>query len=138
MKTLEEILEAVGSTATFLFEGVSDINQKSNFGDTPLHVVSGWGNVDAVQTLILAGANVNNTGETGRTPLFAAIMNGSSEVIKLLLEQGADPLITDEEGQTPLMFAKNILPQENSEKTIIINMLETAINKVSTRGTRTR
>jgi ankyrin repeat protein len=106
MKNINEIFKAVGSTAEFLFEGVSDLHQRGCFGDTPLHIVCSWGDVDAVDTLIQAGADVNARGEQGQTPLFAAVMGKSAEVVKHLLDASADPKIEDEDGKTALQFAQ--------------------------------
>lgn len=127
MKNLKEILDAVGSTPTFLFEGVKDINQRSNFGDTPLHVVCHWGNLAAVKILVEAGAEINSIGEAGQSPLFSAVMSNSAELVEFLLESGADPSIIDNEGQNTLEFAKSILSKQNQETKIIINALKTAI-----------
>ena len=125
MKNLDEILNAVGSTAEFLFAGVTDVNQKSGFGDTPLHIVCRWGDAEAVDTLIKAGANVNAIGETKMTPLFSAVMGKSVEVAQRLLDAGADPLIKDEDGGTALAYA-NLVKDESIPNSIkLIELLKT-------------
>ncbi|MHA6883133.1 ankyrin repeat domain-containing protein [Ralstonia pseudosolanacearum] len=106
MKSISEILREVGATAEFLFAEVNDINQRGCFGDTPLHVVCTWGDADAVDALISAGADINAKGELGKTPLFSAVIGGSVAVVERLLVAGADPAIQDADGNTVLQFAR--------------------------------
>ncbi len=105
MKNIDEIFKAVGSTAEFLFKGVTDIHQRGCFGDTPLHIVCSWGDVDAVDTLLQAGADVNARGEQGKTPLFSAVIGRSTDVVARLLDADADPSIVDKAGHTASQFA---------------------------------
>lgn len=127
MKNLDEILKAVGSTADWYFAGVTDVNQKNLLGDTPLHVVCGWGDAEAAQTLIKAGADVNARGEYGRTPLFEAVSSASVDIVKMLLDAGADPLLKAEGyncEEAPLFFAR--IGEKKPESEELIKLLETA------------
>jgi ankyrin repeat protein len=123
MKNLDEILKAVGSTAEFLFGEVTDVHQRGNFGDTPLHIVCSWGDADAVDTLIRAGADVNAKGEQGKTPLFAAVMGRSVAVVERLLNAGADLAIQDEDGNTALQFAHLLNDSANPIPEKLIKLL---------------
>lgn len=105
MRNIDDILRAVGSTAEFLFKDVTSVNQRSNFGDTPLHLVCSWGDFEAADILIQSGADVNSCGEQGKTPLFSAIMGKSLATIQILLAAHADPTIKDDDGFTPAEFA---------------------------------
>ncbi len=127
MKNIDEILSAVGATAEFLFSGVTDLHQRGSFGDTPLHVVCSWGDLDAVDTLIQAGADVNAIGELGKTPLFSAVIGESIEITKRLLAAGADPLIKDDDNRTVLDFARNVEDESNPITTALVELLKTVL-----------
>lgn len=62
-------------------------------------------NVQIMQALIDAGANINATGYNGVTPLILAVSDGSQEpyFIQFLLSKGADVRQTDSMQATPLM-----------------------------------
>jgi len=60
------------------------------FGETPLHIVAVWGDLDSARILIQEGACLDVAGEQGCTPLHEAAMQGHVEVVKLLLASGAD------------------------------------------------
>jgi len=76
-------------------------------GNSALHFAVREGHMEAVQTLIAAGANVNQLSATdAMTPLVQAIVTGHFDVAKFLLERGADPnLATKKAGVTPLWAA---------------------------------
>ena len=61
------------------------------FGDTPLHIVAGWGDVDAARILLDAGAEIDARGEEDCTPLHEAIIQGHVEIVALLISRGAGP-----------------------------------------------
>ncbi len=65
--------------------------------------------IDAVKTLIAAGANVNEEDDMmGYTPLFLAIVNNNFEIVKLLLSNGANINHRYKRGGlSPLMYALN-------------------------------
>ena len=126
MKNIDEILKAVGATAEFLFGEVTNIHQKANFGDTPLHIVCGWGDTEAVDALIEAGADVNAIGEAKMTPLFSAVMGNSVEVVQRLLEAGANPLVKNEDGRIVLDFAQNVKDESNPDSAKLIAFLKAA------------
>lgn len=68
------------------------------FGETMLHVVAVWGDVDAARVLIDEGADIDVPGEHGCTPLHEATMQGHASVATFLLSRGADPLLRCEFG----------------------------------------
>jgi ankyrin repeat protein len=61
------------------------------FGETPLHVVTIWGDADAVRVLLDAGAEIDVQGEYDCTPLHLAIMGRHAEIAKHLISRGANP-----------------------------------------------
>ena len=74
-----------------------------DFCDTPLHVATRVGNIEAIKCLIEHGADVNTKGEwTGDTPLICAAQMGSKEIIQCLIKHGADVMARNLWNDTPL------------------------------------
>ena len=71
------------------------------------HYVGPWptiGNVQAIEALVNAGADLEQADRAGRTPLHAAAQTHPA-VFPLLLRLGADPNARDANGRTPLDYA---------------------------------
>ena len=64
-------------------------------------------NADSVWALITAGANVNEAGANGDTPLMVAIVGKDLEVFKALIAKGANVNTKSKDGFTPLLLAPN-------------------------------
>src|SRR5450432_3491612 len=83
------------------FEGVvidgPNVRGRS-FGDTPLHIVAIWGDLEAARVLIEAGAEVDARGEHRFTPLHEAVSQGKIEVADFLLKHGANPRLESDMG----------------------------------------
>jgi len=83
-----------------------DVNAAQGDGMTALHWAAKKGDLEVVQMLIYAGANVKAaTRLGGYTPLFMAAEGGYATVIDALLKAGADAKVTAVTGITPLMMA---------------------------------
>ena len=95
-------------------------NAKDDNGYTPLIwavSVSGNNNLEVLNTLINAGADVNAREEHGWTILMCAAGNNNKpEVFNVLIKAGADIFIKDKYGKTVLDYAKN-----DEVKRIILN-----------------
>ena len=64
------------------------------------------GNVEAVKSLLVRGANVNaNESRRGQTALMWAAAAKHPEVVRVLIDHGADVHSRSKDGFTPLMFA---------------------------------
>ncbi|WP_165227137.1 ankyrin repeat domain-containing protein [Aquisphaera insulae] len=63
------------------------------------------GDVDAIRTLVDAGADVNARLSGGKTPLLIAVEQGYTQAVEMLLAAGADPNKRDADDLTPLMAA---------------------------------
>lgn len=75
-------------------------------GTTPLQLVSSFGDVALMRTLINAGASINNCDAEGEHALFYAIRSGSLEAVKLLVEVYQVDLFTESHvKETPLEAA---------------------------------
>ena len=69
---------------------------------TPLHVASGFGQVDTMLWLIDHGADVNSRQDDLWTPLHLAARNHRADAVQLLLDHNADVDARNNEGNTPL------------------------------------
>jgi len=90
-----------------LREGVS-VNQKDEYGQTPLHIAvsNKKRSVNAVIALLKAGADINAPTVSGATPLlYSMYWAGAEEYTLVLLEYGADVNIARNNGETPLHIA---------------------------------
>jgi ankyrin repeat protein len=78
-------------------------------GLAPLHFAARQGHIDAVKSLLAAGADINQVTAGDKTsPLLIAIINGHFDLAEYLLEQGADGTLASENGVTPLYGVLNV------------------------------
>jgi uncharacterized protein len=82
-----------------------DVNLPEADGTTALHWAADRDDLDTVDLLIRAGANVKAANRYGVTPLSLACGNGNAAMIEKLLKAGADPNAALPEGETALMTA---------------------------------
>lgn len=80
----------------------TDLNQKDNYGSTPLVTAAVFGKPEIAIALIKGGANVNLKSDTGSTPLHSAAFFCRVKITKDLLSNGADKNLIDAYGSTPL------------------------------------
>ena len=85
---------------------LSDVNQRSLFGDFPLSVAAVRGDVDEIRTLVAAGAQLNARGEHGYTALHSAVEQGHRDAVEFLLALGAERDIRTDIGLTPADLAE--------------------------------
>jgi ankyrin repeat protein len=104
---VQDILSRCEKTASWEGLKISDLSQRNSIGDTPLHTVCTWGEVESTKRLLAAGAKVNALGDRGCTPLFNAVMGGSAAVVKTLLDAGGDVSIRSADGWLLVDYAKN-------------------------------
>jgi len=117
---LNDLLADYQELPEYLGVHLSDVNQRSSFGDFPLSVAAVRGDVAAIQTLHAAGACLNAKGEHGYTALHSAVEQGHRDAVDCLLALGADKTIRTDKGLTPLDLA-NLLDEPT-----IANRLKTA------------
>jgi len=111
MKSLENIFARIEATPDFYNQKIDSVNYKNEYGDSPLHIVSNWGDCEAIYLLVEAGADINAKGERGYTPLHCAAEQNHFKAIKLLLALGTDILL-DDDNYSPLELAELL---ENAE-----------------------
>ena len=87
--------------------GRTDVNARTEGGDTPLLLAAASNKDPAVAALLIdRGANINARNRIGLTPLHvSAAFNKTPAVIALLLDRGADINAQTEDGDTPLHAA---------------------------------
>ena len=68
----------------------SDLNEKDEYGSTPLIAAITFGQNEASRVLIEAGVDLTITNNDGSTPLHLSAFFCHTEIVEALLENGAD------------------------------------------------
>ncbi len=84
------------------------IDRPDNFGKRVLHYRAYWGDVESVELLLKAGANINAKDKAGMTALHQAVSSNieNLRVVELLVEAGVNVLEKNENKQTALDIAR--------------------------------
>src|SRR4051812_27742817 len=93
------------ATALRLVAERADPNRAAPDGTTALMWAAHHDQLDLVQALIKAGANVKLKNQFGASAISEAAIIGSAPIIDVLIKAGADPNFKNPEGETPLMEA---------------------------------
>lgn len=101
-----------------LLEKGADANKGSGYY-TPLEMAIKKRNIDLMQMLIDAGADIRYIDENGNTLFHAAAKINSSKNISFLLEKGLDINARNDKGETPLHISA-----EKGYKSVIVLMIE--------------
>lgn len=80
----------------------TDLNQKDDYGSTPLVTAAVFGKSEIALALIKGGADLNLKSNAGSTPLHSAAFFCRVKITEDLLANGADKNIIDAYGSTPL------------------------------------
>ena len=101
----EKVVIKVGETFEVLEIESSrpDVNGNDNYGIAALIDASLKGNREAVELLILEGANLDARDRLGDTALMNAALKGHLEIVELLISKGADASLKDNSGNTALI-----------------------------------
>ena len=78
----------------------TDLNEKDQFGSTPLIIAVTFGKNEIVKELIKAGADLNLTNNEGSSPLHIAAFFARTEIVKVLLDNGANKYLRNIAGST--------------------------------------
>ena len=107
--SLEDLLFAIAEVLVLERRAIG-VNEIGYDKDRPLHVAAIWGDVEAIDMLVAAGADVDARGEFQFTPLRQAVGQGHVAAARRLLELGASPHTRGDWGGTP-----NELARENGD-----------------------
>jgi ankyrin repeat protein len=80
----------------------SDLNEKDDYGSTPLIVAITFDKANVAKALIEAGADMTITNNEGSNPLHIAAFFCRTEIVEALLENGADKTVRNSAGRTAL------------------------------------
>jgi len=101
---------AIGKTNQIVRQLARDpmlVNAYADDGQQPLGLACFFGQLEAAEYLIKAGASVNSPSRDAlaATPLHFAAIAGHVKIVSLLLSNNADPNVCDQNGLTPLHVA---------------------------------
>ena len=109
----------VAISLLFLLSIGTDVNLRDDGGQTPLHYLAAWGNLDLVRMLVSAGANPRATDNDGWTVLHSAAKGGNNMgVLTFLVDQGADVLAMAANGESVLHVATQHCAKEGAREMI--------------------
>ncbi len=80
----------------------SDLDEKDEYGSTPLTITATFGKTEVARALIEAGADVNIQNNEGSTPLHTAAFLCRTEIVEMLMSNGADKDVKNNFGHTAL------------------------------------
>ena len=137
VETVEEaILAKNHEILTSFIKAGGNVNQPNEYGDYLLNVAALVGDIEAMNELIKAGANINaQGGRAGLTPLMQAALSHHPDAVSLLVVHGADRSLKSKGHKTALSYAQDqlafwrkppsLLPE--SETADLINRYERVI-----------
>ncbi|EAY19107.1 hypothetical protein TVAG_189980 [Trichomonas vaginalis G3] len=95
----------LSSLLEYFISNGANINAKTKYDFTALHVAAMNNFKETAEFLISKGADINAKAQNGETPLHTAFRSNSKETAEILISRGADINAKDEEGWTPLHYA---------------------------------
>ncbi|CAJ0544352.1 Ff.00g035730.m01.CDS01, partial [Fusarium sp. VM40] len=92
-------------TAELLIDSGSEVDIKTDKGETPLILAIDVGSNSVAELLISRGADISLNNIEGRTPLHLASRHGDLKMVKQLIESGAKIAASTNHNYTPLLYA---------------------------------
>lgn len=108
-----------------------DVDSLDRLGWTGLVWAAHYGNIEVINVLINARANVNKVVSSSNgytTALMEAVKQNKLEAVKLLLKFGANPTITTPDGQNALSWAKR---GTNKELVSLLSGVAASVSELS-------
>ena len=122
---------------TSFIKAGGNVNQPASGGAYLLSIAAMIGDIEAINELIKAGANINSQdNDRGEmTPLMQAALSGHPDAVSLLVEHGADRSLKSKEHKDALTYAHNKLAfyrkkpsyMSKSKTADLINLFERVI-----------
>lgn len=117
-----DAVDAIGFTALFeaareghaatvrqllaLGANVNHVSKESALSLTPLHLAAIGGDIETINVLVEASADIDARGSDGATPILWAAYEGDADAVIALINAGADPSLANEDGVTIPAIAK--------------------------------
>ena len=112
-------LANVGRVNAMLRDNPKLVQERYARGDTALHHATRNGDLEIVEQLVGAGANVNGTTDNGHFPLYCAAGHGHVETTRYLVENGADLQARLAEGKTVTEWLKQYADNDRRLKSTL-------------------
>ena len=102
-----------------LVKNNADINIKTKFGHTILHIAASNDNCseNLMKYILSLNININESSHSGDTALMDSLFINNNNISKLLIQNNADVNIKNINGYTPLI---NCCDSDNSDETILL------------------
>ena len=123
--------------AQFLLDRGARVDERNEYGSTPLFIAASHGSLDVARVLLDNGANpVNAQDQYGNTILAEAIKSVGTggehfEIIKLLIARGASPWLTDRWGSTALEVVEDAMTWKGEDLLEELQDIATYIKRYS-------
>ena len=112
-------LANVGRVNAMLRDNPKLVQERYARGDTALHHATRNGDLEIVEQLVGAGADVNGTTDNGHFPLYCAAGHGHVETTRYLVENGADLQARLAEGKTVTEWLKQYADNDRHLKSTL-------------------
>lgn len=108
-KTNQELHNAIRNSNMdmlkyFLKTSVNSINEKDDFGYTPIHLAVRKNDIEVVKLILEYKPQLDTQDKFGDTPLIDAARNNNMEIVKLLICKNANKNLTNNENKNALDF----------------------------------
>lgn len=88
-----------------LIKAGANINQRTIYGSTPLHLAARVGNIELIAVYLYFNIPIDIEDDEGWTPLHESAFFGQHEAVKYLIKQGANCDVKNIVGDTPVQVA---------------------------------
>lgn len=106
-------------------EAGTDLDQRDDFGSTPLVIAAVFDRPDVADALLAAGADATIRDPQGSTPLHIATLLGRTRVVRSLLGAGVDRYARSASGAMAFDYAAAPLPEEQAIYDVLRSRLAT-------------